>query len=195
MEGLPVHAVCDGIVKQISHNLSWGTLVVIESNNLKTSDSLCTIYGHLSPYLDVNTSDTVTMGDSAEAKTGNILPLKNIPEGTQIYNIELQPGDGGKFVRSSGGFAKVEAKLKGKVSVILPSGTKKLFEEGCRACIGSIAGGGRCEKPFVKAGNKFFAMRSKNKLWPSVSGTSQNAVDHPFGGSSSGIKGCILIIT
>lgn len=120
-----------------------------------------------------------------EAKTGNILALKDVPVGTLIYNIESQPGDGGKFVRASGGFAKVEGKVDNNVMIILPSSKKRLFNENCRACIGMIAGSGRTEKPFLKAGNKFFAKKAKNKLWPSISGSSQNAVDHPFGGRSS----------
>lgn len=76
LEGLPVHAVCDGIVKQISHNLSWGTLVVIESKFLKTSDTLCTVYGHLSPYLDVDEADTVKMGDKI-GQIGNSASFDN----------------------------------------------------------------------------------------------------------------------
>lgn len=76
LEGLPIHAVCDGIVKQISHNLSWGTLVVIESYFPKTADTLCAIYGHLSPFLDVNISDTVKMGDKI-GQIGNSASFDN----------------------------------------------------------------------------------------------------------------------
>ena len=60
---------------------------------------------------------------------------------------------------------------------------------GCRATVGIISGGGKGEKPFMKAGNKYYAMKAKNKIYPKVSGTSMNAVDHPFGGSSTHIKG------
>ncbi len=137
----------------------------------------------------IRVGQTVASGPSVDVEVGNILPLKNIPAGTLVYNIESQPGDGGKFVRSSGTFAKVESKIKNDVVVLLPSSKKRHFNENCRACIGTIAGSGRLEKPFLKAGNKYFAKKAKNKLWPSVSGTSQNAVDHPFGGSSSSIKG------
>jgi large subunit ribosomal protein L2 len=117
------------------------------------------------------------------------MALGNIPEGTAVYNIEQSPGDGGKFVRSSGTSAKVFSKSVDKVVVILPSSKKKEFRSDCKAVIGLIAGGGRTDKPVMKAGNKYHAMRAKNKLWPSVSGTSMNSVDHPFGGSSSGHKG------
>jgi len=64
-------------------------------------------------------------GDKAEIKPGNVSALKNIPEGTLVYNIESRPGDGGKFVRTTGGFARVVAHLKEKVMVLLPSKKQK----------------------------------------------------------------------
>jgi len=132
---------------------------------------------------------TVEVGEETPNNHGDTATLKNIPEGTLIYNIEQNPGDGGKFVRSSGTFARVATKLQDTVVVLLPSKKQKTFRADCRATIGIVSGGGRPDKPFVKAGNKYFKMKAKNKLYPSISGTSQNAVDHPFGGSSSGHKG------
>ncbi len=137
----------------------------------------------------VKVGDDIGMGDKAEIRVGSTLPLKNIPEGTPVYNIEGNPGDGGKFVRTSGAFAKIVSKFKNKIVVQLPSNKKREFMSDCRAVVGVIAGSGRKDKPFLKAGVKYYAMRAKNKLWPKVSGTSMNAVDHPFGGSSSGNKG------
>ncbi len=137
----------------------------------------------------IRVGDMISYGGKSDLKGGNVLMLKDIPEGTSVYNIEHQPGDGGKFVRSSGTSAKVLSRLKNKVVVLLPSKKQKVFDEKCRATIGMIAGSGRKEKPFLKAGVKYYKMKSKNKLWPSVSGTSQNAVDHPFGGTSSSHKG------
>jgi len=137
----------------------------------------------------IKVGDTVEYGEKIAPENGNMLLLKDIPEGTLVYNIEGQPGDGGKFVRSSGAFARVIAKMKSNVIVQLPSKKQKEFNPNCRATIGIVAGSGRKEKPFLKAGKKFYAMKAKNKLWPSISGTSQNAVDHPFGGSSSAHKG------
>ncbi len=127
--------------------------------------------------------DTITIsnGVSIDPKEGNVLCLKDIPEGSIINNIESIPGDGGKFVRASGTFAKVVSKHKDRVIVLLPSKKQKIFHPMCRATIGVIAGGGRTDKPFVKAGNKFYAMRARNKLYPKVSGSAMNAVDHPFG--------------
>lgn len=137
----------------------------------------------------VRVGDRIQMGKDVELKIGNILPLKSIPEGTSIYNIESQPGDGGKFVRASGAFAKIITKMEGGIVVELPSSKRKTFSPECRAMVGIVGGGGRTEKPFLKAGKKFYAMRAKNKLWPIVSGTSMNSVSHPFGGSSSHAKG------
>ena len=139
--------------------------------------------------LGTKKGDKIEIGSKAEIKSGNVLHLKDIPEGTSVYNIESQPGDGGKFVRASGAFAKVVAKTSSKIIVKLPSRKEKSYHPDCRAAIGVIAGGGRTEKPFLKAGTKYHKMRAKNKLYPSVSGTSMNAVDHPFGGTTSSHKG------
>ncbi len=137
----------------------------------------------------VRVGDNVEMGDNVNVRKGNVMPLKNIPEGIAIYNLEALPGDGGKFVRASGGFAKIITKMNDKIVVELPSAKRRNFLPDCRATIGIIAGSGRKEKPFLKAGKRYYAMKAKNKIWPQVSGTSMNAVDHPFGGSSSAVKG------
>ncbi len=136
----------------------------------------------------IKVNDQITVGEK-EIKKGNVLQLKDIPEGTSVYNIESQPGDGGKFVRSSGTFAKVVAKTVNSIIIKLPSRKEKSFHPTCRAAIGVIAGSGRTEKPFLKAGTKYHKMRARNKRYPSVSGTSMNAVDHPFGGTQSSHKG------
>ena len=137
----------------------------------------------------VRVGDKIEIGKDVEVKDGNILPLKSIPEGTSIYNIESNPGDGGKFVRTTGAFAKIITKMEEGIVVELPSSKRRTFLPECKAVVGVVAGSGRTEKPFLKAGNKFYKMKAKNKLWPNVSGTSMNSVDHPFGGSSSHAKG------
>jgi large subunit ribosomal protein L2 len=136
----------------------------------------------------IRLGDNVEMGEKVNVKAGNIMPLKNIPEGTSIYNLESSPGDGGKFVKSSGGFAKIITKMKNSIVVEMPSSKRRNFLPNCRATIGIIAGSGRKDKPFLKSGKRYFAMKAKNKLWPQVSGSSMNSVDHPFGGSSSASK-------
>jgi len=126
---------------------------------------------------------------SDEPANGNVLRIENIPEGSMIFNIELSPGDGGKLVRSGGTYARLVSKEAGKAVLRLPSGQFKTIQAACRAIIGVAAGGGKQEKPWVKAGKKFHAMRVKNRLWPKVKGNAKNPVDHPFGGGKKGKVG------
>src|SRR3989338_4057107 len=137
----------------------------------------------------IRVGEIIQMGQGIEAKDGNILMLKEIPEGIPIYNLESKPGDGGKFVRSSGTFARIITKMDAGIVVELPSSKRRTFLPDCRALIGTISGGGRTEKPFLKAGKKHFKMKAKNKFFPIVSGISMNAVAHPFGGKGSHTKG------
>ena len=127
----------------------------------------------------LSVGDTVFVNGAPDK--ASVLELDNIPEGALVHNLERLPGDGGKFVRSSGGFAKVLSKDKGEVIVKMPSGKVKKFLGKCRASIGVVAGGGGKEKPFVKAGKKHHAMKARGKLYPKTSGVAMNAVDHPFG--------------
>jgi len=125
----------------------------------------------------------VFVGMGAPLTAGNIIPLATLPEGTLVHNIEARPGDGGKFVRSSGSAATIVSRGE-KVVVLMPSGDFKAFDPRCRASIGTIAGGGHTEKPFGKAGNKFHAYRSRSKAYFKVKGVAMNPVNHPHGGGS-----------
>ncbi len=119
---------------------------------------------------------------SKETKLGNVLCLKDIPLATNVYNIENNPGDGGKMIRTSGSYAVIYKKYEGgKVGVTMPNKKEIQLDGDCRATIGVIAGEGRKQKPFVKAGNKWHKMKARNKLWPRTSAVKMNAVDHPFG--------------
>ncbi len=122
---------------------------------------------------------------TAELKPGNVLKLSDIPEATPVYNIEAQPGDGGKFVRAAGTTAAVIGRSAAGVTVRLPSGAFKVLHPACRATIGVVAGGGRGDKPFVKAGKVHHAVRSSAKLFPRVRGVAKNPVDHPHGGGNA----------
>ncbi len=126
----------------------------------------------------------IRIGPRAGIKAGHILPLGRIPEGTPVFNIEGQPGDGGKFVRSSGTYATIITHSRGKTSIRLPSGKTRSFSSTARAMIGVVSGGGRTEKPFLKAGNKFRLKRSKGHTYPKVRGVAMNAVSHPHGGGA-----------
>lgn len=120
-------------------------------------------------------------GENVEIKPGNIVKLGEIPAGTEVYNIEKTPGDGGKFIKSAGVFGKIVQKLENSVIIALPSKKQKEFNVGCRAMIGILAGSGRLNKPYVKAGKKWHAMRARGGLYPRTSAVAMNPCDHPFG--------------
>jgi len=128
--------------------------------------------------------DEFIQAKSGRIEVGNILPLKDIPLGTLVCNIEGTPQDGGKFARASGVGAIVRNKSGNKIEVLFRSKKTKWFNENCLCTIGVIAGGGRTDKPFMKAGNKFHYLRSKAKKWPVVRGCTMNACSHPYGGGA-----------
>ncbi|MEF8848727.1 MAG: 50S ribosomal protein L2 [Candidatus Thermoplasmatota archaeon] len=117
-----------------------------------------------------------------ELKIGNVMPVGKIPEGIPVCNIEIQPGDGGKIARSGGNNGIVVSHTSNKTVIRLPSGNFKTFDSLCKATIGKLSGGGRKDKPFLKAGKKYYAFKSKGKKFPTVSGVAMNAVSHPHGG-------------
>ncbi len=125
--------------------------------------------------------EDVSYGVAGSIPPGNVVPISSVPEGTFVYNIEGQPGDGGKFVRTAGTSATVVSRGD-KVVLLMPSGSFKSFDPRCAASVGVVAGGGMKEKPFGKAGNKVHAYRSKSKATFKVKGLAMNAVDHPHGG-------------
>jgi large subunit ribosomal protein L2 len=128
----------------------------------------------------------VVSGNKSNVEKGNTLPLKNIPEGTLVYNIEGSPGDLGKYVKSAGSSARLDTNLKNKIIIKMPSKKSKIFNPECRATIGLVAGAGRTDKPILKAGKKHFMMKAKNKLYPKTSAGAMNATDHPFGSGRGG---------
>jgi large subunit ribosomal protein L2 len=124
----------------------------------------------------------VEVGVRATATRRNILSLESIPDGTLICNIEKNPGDGGKLIKSAGSSALVFAHGTEGVTIKFPSGKFLIVNPRCRAMIGVIAGAGRKEKPFLKAGNRAKYMQAHGRLYPTVRGIAQAAVYHPHGG-------------
>ena len=117
-----------------------------------------------------------------EIKEGNIVALKDIPVATRIYNVELNPGDGGMMVRTAGSSAAVVKIYEhNKVGILTPQKKEIILDGNCRATIGIIAGHGKKLKPFISAGRKFYKMKARGKLWPRTSAVKMNAIDHPFG--------------
>ena len=132
--------------------------------------------------LGIKVGDEVESGLNAKLSKGSILPLSRIPDGTLIYCIENKPGDGVKFIRSSGSFAKLIAHEDRGIVIQMPSRKNIILTSNCRAIIGRIAGGGRKEKPFVKASMKRFARHARGKKHSKVTASTMNAIDHPHGG-------------
>ena len=124
----------------------------------------------------------IEIGAQAKVAPGNILPLSKIPEGTMVCNVEKRPGDGGKFARAGGTYAVVLAHKDGKTVLQLPSGKTIEVDSRARATVGIVAGGGRIEKPFVKAGKKYHLSKVKAWKYPTVRGKAMGAYAHPHGG-------------
>ncbi len=139
---------------------------------------------HLGAPEGMAVGQTVAFGDRVALRPGNVTTLDQIPEGTQICNVEARPGDGGKIARSGGNSATIDTRMGGLVRVRLPSGHVKDLHAKCRATIGVLGGHGRTEKPLVKAGAAHHRAKARGKLYPTVSGVAMNPVDHPHGGGN-----------
>lgn len=125
-------------------------------------------------------------GAKASLKIGNVLPIGQMPEGTIISNVEARPGDRGKLARASGDYVTVVSHNKetGQSRLRLPSGAKKIVQSESRGTIGIVAGGGRIDKPVLKAGRNYHKYKAKRNSWPSVRGVAMNPVEHPHGGGN-----------
>ena len=125
----------------------------------------------------LNVGDKVMSGENAEIKVGNCLPLANIPVGSVVHNIELQPGKGGQIARSAGISARLMAREGKYATLKMPSGEMRLVLATCRATIGQV---GNIEHEIISIGK---AGRSRHMgIKPSVRGVVMNPVDHPHGG-------------
>jgi len=129
---------------------------------------------------------TVQIGSKASIDVGNIIPLGNIPAGTMVCNIELQPGDGGKVSRSSGSYATVVAHTPLGTMIRFPSGKTRYLNDLCRAMVGVVSGAGRVDKPFLKAGARFHLLRARGRKYPRTRGVAMVAAVHPYGSSKRG---------
>ncbi|MFA5930986.1 MAG: 50S ribosomal protein L2 [archaeon] len=126
----------------------------------------------------------IEQGKGATVEIGNVSYVSDLPEGCPIFAIERIAGDGGTMIKSSGSYALLMAKDSKKVTVKMPSGGLINLPLDVRATVGNVSCGGRQDKPMVKAGNMFFLMKAKRKMYPRVRGVKMNAVDHPFGGAA-----------
>jgi len=132
----------------------------------------------------VKVGDSLVSGEGSEIKTGNALPVRSIPLGTIIHNIELRPGQGGKIARSAGAYAQLVAKDDKLCQVKLASSEVRYVPSNCMATIGQV---GNVEKENISVG-KAGRSRWKGKR-PHVRGVSMNPVDHPLGGGEGKSSG------
>ena len=158
------------------------TVIGIEYDPNRTSNIALIKYedGTLSYILapvGLKDGDTVVSGKNADIRVGNCLPIENIPVGTLIHNIELNPGQGGKMVRTAGGEAQLMAKEGEYAHIRLPSGEMRLVLARCRATIGTIGNAEHINIKLGKAGRK-----RHMGVRPTVRGSVMNPVDHPHGG-------------
>ncbi len=134
--------------------------------------------------LGLKTGDQVISDEVTDVKPGNSMPLKNIPLGTLVHNIEMRPGKGGQVVRSAGTAAQVMAKEGRYVQIRLPSGEVRMFLEDCRATIGQVGNLDHENVSIGKAGRSRWLGRR-----PRVRGVAMNPVDHPMGGGEGKSSG------
>jgi len=134
--------------------------------------------------VDLKVGDTLVAGERVDIRPGNALPLKNIPQGTQIHNLEVKKGKGGQLVRSAGSSGQLMAKEGSYAHVRMPSGEVRLIHVDCYATIGQVGNLDYENVSLGKAGRKRWLGRS-----PHVRGVAMNPVDHPLGGGEGKSSG------
>lgn len=178
------HGYIRGVVREIIHDPGRGApLAKVEfKDQYAYKKRVATFIATEGMY----TGQFVFCGKKATLTVGNVLPLESMPEGTIICNIEEHAGDRGALARTSGNYATVIGHNvdDGTTRVKLPSGAKKVVASNCRAAIGIVAGGGRMDKPLLKAGRAYHKYKAKRNCWPVTRGVAMNPVDHPHGGGN-----------
>ncbi len=128
--------------------------------------------------------DTVMAGEKVDVRPANTMPLKNIPLGTQVHNVELKPGKGGQLVRSAGTSAQIMAKEGKYTTLRMPSGEMRMVLSACLASIGQVGNSEHSNLSIGKAGRSRWL-----NIRPQTRGTAMNPVDHPHGGGEGKNKG------
>jgi len=173
-----------GVVRQILHDPGRGAPVAkVQFRHpfkyKKVSYHICAAEG-------MYVGQYIYCGKKATMAIGNVVPVGKLPEGAIICNIEAKVGDRSALAKASGAYAIVVSHNPdtAKTRIKLPSGMKKSVPSKCRCMVGIISGGGRIEKPILKAGNNYFRFKAKRNCWPRVRGVAMSPVDHPHGGGN-----------
>jgi large subunit ribosomal protein L2 len=128
--------------------------------------------------------DTVIAGERADIKPGNAIPLRNIPTGTIVHNVEMKIGGGGKIARSAGTYVQLIGKDQGYAQLRLVSGEIRMVRAECMATVGAVSNPDQANIKLAKAGRKRWLGKR-----PSVRGVAMNPVDHPHGGGEGKSSG------
>jgi len=178
------HGYIKGIIKDIVHDPGRGApLAKIQFQDpykyKRRLETMIAVEGNF-------TGQSIYCGKKATLTIGNIMPVGSMPEGTIVCSIEEKMGDRGKLAKTSGNYGTIISHNLDtrKTRVKLPSGAKKLIPSTSRAIIGIVAGGGRIDKPMLKAGVAYHKYKAKRNCWPKVRGVAMNPVEHPFGGGN-----------
>jgi len=178
------HGYIKGVVTEIIHDSGRGApLAKVTFRNTKR-------YQHQKELFvaaeGTYTGQFIYCGKKAQLMVGNVMPLANMPEGAIMCNVEAKLGDRGVLAKTSGEYCILISHNPdtGFSRIKLPSGSKKTIPSGCRATVGQIAGGGRCDKPMLKAGAAYHKFKVKRNCWPKVRGVAMNPVEHPHGGGN-----------
>ncbi|KAE9551198.1 hypothetical protein FO519_005585 [Halicephalobus sp. NKZ332] len=178
------HGYIKGVVKDIIHDPGRGAPLAIvhfrDPYRYKTKKAT------MIAAEGIHTGQFIYCGKKAQVQIGNVLPVGELPEGTTVCNLEEKTGDRGRLARASGNYATIIAHNSdtGRTRIRLPSGAKKVIPSSNRAMIGIVAGGGRTDKPMLKAGRAYHKYKAKRNCWPKVRGVAMNPVEHPHGGGN-----------
>jgi len=134
--------------------------------------------------LELKVGDSVMSGERADIKAGNALPLKNIPLGTMVHNVEMKPGKGGQLIRSAGSAGQLMAREGDYATLKMPSGEVRRIHVSCFATVGQVGNLDHENVSLGKAGRNRWLGRN-----PSVRGVAMNPVDHPLGGGEGKSSG------
>jgi large subunit ribosomal protein L2 len=162
-----------------------GEVIRIEKDPGRTGYIALVKYGEDFRYIlapdGLNIGDTVTAGEKVENKAGNCMPLKNIPQGLVVHNIEMYPGRGAQVARSAGTYARIAGRDGDYILLKMRSGELRKFSNNCLATIGIVSNPDHSNQIIGKAGrNRWLGFR------PSVRGIAKNPVDHAMGGRTNG---------
>lgn len=134
------------------------------------------------------TGKVILFGDKTPLEPGNVMMVKNAPDGSIMCSVERIPGDGGRIAKTSGSYVFIVGynQEKNETRIKLPSGIKKTISGNCRGMLGVTACGGVHEKPLLKASRAYFKYKARGQLgaWPRVRGVAMNPVDHLHGGGN-----------